>query len=128
VRDLLARLDDAASASRILARLESDLMHAQPPSVLLEPSTPLHDLGRIKESSKLFAAGTQDAERRATGLLGYFLCVAAALRNHGQLISSQDRMTVNETLLELSGVLHGPLAMLCAEAALSPIKDKGPKP
>ena len=75
--------------------LERILENDQPPS--------LADLRKMKSAAKeCFRGQSDDDDARLGGLAGYFLVLAAGLRDHDELLSRQERIVVAETFRELS--------------------------
>lgn len=74
----------------------------------------LHQLTRIKDACKRAAAKSQGEADGSEAMLGYFLCLGAALAHHSTLISSMPRSEIEGVLLDLACVLPEPwVDMLC---------------
>ncbi|MFZ4643426.1 MAG: hypothetical protein ACOYMU_08765 [Phycisphaerales bacterium] len=68
------------------------------------------DLNRLRQRSTVVYGSTSTVESRNRALVIYALAVAAGLRHHKQLLTSQSRAAVDLMLAELSSVVPEPYA------------------
>lgn len=88
---------------------EATLVHGRADLVALE---------RLKEASKRLLHDAINENDRLTGLAGYFLAVAAALRHHNRIICSRSAEELHSVMLDLAAVAPAPWSDLLSAAAL----------
>lgn len=118
VDDLIDRLLEPSGAEWLPAALASGPMRGmgEPALLLAGAGATLEQLEAIRRQSAA-QVKSGPSEARLEGLAGYFLAVAAALRQHGTLITRRDRAEVNAVLLELAAAAPPPYCDLLREAA-----------
>jgi hypothetical protein len=116
IDQLIDRLDDAGMPW-LLAALASGPLEGMgaPEAVLAAGRSSVEDLGIVKKRSK--ALLRTNGEQRLAGIAGYFLALAAGLRDHGVLLTSRSVEELRPLLIDLASALDGPLQTLLVEAA-----------
>jgi hypothetical protein len=118
VDDLLDRLSAPDSSAWFHAALKTNLLGGDPQLAerLLRGTAQGDEITALKQHVKHVAGSTNQREEWLTGVLCYFLLVAAGLAHDGVLRSSRDPQEMRECLLELATAVPSAWADLLTRA------------
>lgn len=121
VDDVIERLRRRDGAEWMRQALSSGPLALNEPAMTpASGAMPVAQLRACKEACKTLLHHATEVDARQRAILNYFVCVAAALIEHGQRICSKGREELDPILLDLAEAAPAPWGDWLGSAALVP--------